>query len=263
MAQSGGFSQRSDLVAIRRKADIADRPRPIRKNLHGRVRPPRPSKIRSRNWDTPYTAMHLGRLPCRSCSRDHQPCGFFAGSLYANSGHSSSTTSRILSEIMPMCSTSRMYLWRRFRSADSMTLSPTIRGRYVRRSLLIPAYNSWRQATSYGRRNCRPRKGSQATSRSCRVARMVPTLCGRDGTGPYSCWGSSKTRLAAWLRRNTDRFSRGALSNARVVPGTICLVPRCFRARLCRRLNIKRPKKVRAVNGISRGTRRQTFTQAW
>ena len=34
----------------------------------------------------------------------------FGGRLCASSGHSSSITSRISSEIMPMCSTSSMYL---------------------------------------------------------------------------------------------------------------------------------------------------------
>jgi len=39
-----------------------------------------------------------------------QPRGFFGGSLWASSGHSLWTTSRISSEITPMYSTSSMYL---------------------------------------------------------------------------------------------------------------------------------------------------------
>src|SRR5262249_11611666 len=39
-----------------------------------------------------------------------KPRGVFGGSLCASSGHSSSTTSRISSEIMPICSTSSMYV---------------------------------------------------------------------------------------------------------------------------------------------------------
>ena len=43
------------------------------------------------------------------------------------------------------------------------------------------------QTTAHERRDCCPRKGPRATSRASRIAQMVPTLCRRDGTGPYSC----------------------------------------------------------------------------
>ena len=56
------------------------------------------------------------------------PYGSFGGSLCANSGHSSSTTMRISSEMAETFSISSMYLCSRRRSAGVMMWPPTKRG---------------------------------------------------------------------------------------------------------------------------------------